>query len=404
LLKNLDQIRVIAVSNKPVFVILELAYILANQQTIKMKNLILPLFLFMSQIAFGQIETLEKEVPQAIVCRAQRFRLVNDCDGMVYSEKRMIADREEDIVFHQRSGKPYTGRCKVCHNNGNLWMYLNFHNGRSKGLDTVWYDDGKIELVRAHDEEGSGLENGLWKYYRPDGSLKWEKNYVDGMANGEHRHYFEDSTLQKIEIWDFDRLNGKKQEFFQGGQIKKEVDYKNGEWHGTYITYFEDGKVESEQQYVNGKKEGPSTYYFEGGDIFYTENHSNDLREGEFKRFYRSTKRFTVENYKNDQRHGLFQEYYDDEKNYLKYEATYKNGEIVVLKKAKKENPAVLDEHYYDEFGDEVGSPGGKVVEGGDDAAKKKDKKEKKKKDKKKKDKENKKEEEEEQESGGNDN
>lgn len=358
------------------------------------------IFLFLGLLglslgAFSQIQGLTidpegggaKEEKKVLFCRDPRFRMVSDCNGLVYNEKRMINGKEEDIVFHQKSGAPYTGECKVCHNNGNLWMFLTFNNGRSKGSDTVWYESGNPELIRAHDTTGQGLEHGTWKYYRPDGSLKWEKKYEMGMANGEHRHYFEDSTLHKIEVWKFDQLNGKKQEFYKGGQIKKEVDYKNGEWNGTYILYFEDGKVESEQIYSNGKKEGPSTYYFESGEIFYTENHENGKREGEFKRFYRSGKRFTIENYKNDQRHGVFQEFYDNEKNLMKYEANYKNGQIVVLQKAKGENPAVLDEHYYDEFGDEVGAPGGKVIEGGEDAAKDSEKGKKKKKDKKKKDK-----------------
>mgnify|MGYP000303372066 CR=1 FL=1 len=352
-----------------------------------MKHLLLLALFGLSTTSFSQIEGLKTIDPEGggakgekkvLLCRDPRFRMVSDCDGLVYSEKRTIAGKEEDIVFHQRSGAPFTGQCKVCHNNGNLWMFLDFNNGRSKGADTVWYDDGKTELIRAHDTTGQGLEHGTWKYYRPDGSLKWEKNYEMGMAHGEHRHYFEDSTLHKIEIWKYDQLNGKKQEFYKGGQIKKEVEYKNGKWNGTYITYFEDGKVESEQVYSNDKKEGPSTYYFESGEIFYTENHEGGKREGEFKRFYRSGMKFTVETYKNDLRHGNFEEYYDDEKNLMKYQATYKKGEVV-------------EEHYYDEFGDETSAPGGTVVEGGDDAAKDIDKerkkKEKKKKDKKKKDK-----------------
>ena len=53
---------------------------------------------------------------------------------------------------------------------------------------------------------------------------------------------------------------------------------------------------------------------------------------------------WTVENYDKDRRHGEFEEYYDNEKNTVKYKATYKKGERTY-------------EMYYDEFGGEVMSP-----------------------------------------------
>ena len=110
-------------------------------------------------------------------------------------------------------------------------------------------------------------------------------------------------------------------------------------WHGNYITYFEDGKVESEQEYVRGEKDGPSSYYYENGVLFYNENHERGAREGTFKRFYATGKMWTIETYKKDQRNGNFEEYYDNEKNTIKYRATYKKG-------------VKTYEMYYDEFGE----------------------------------------------------
>lgn len=344
-----------------------------------MKRLLFSLSIFISFSVSAQFDQLnpdqnkEENKSKAPVCRDVRYRMVPDCEGHVYNETRNINGRDVDIIFHQKSGMPYTGECKVCHGNGNLWMYLKYKNGYSVGIDTVYYEDGKINLIRAHDEEGTGYEHGTWKFYREDGSLKWEKTYVYGAADGEQRYYFPDTTIQRIEVWKMNQLNGKKQEFYEGGQLKKEVDYKNGEWEGRYIVYFEDGKVNSEQIYVHGKKEGPSTYYHRNGNIFYTEMHSNGKREGEFKRFFENGRKWTVENYKNDLRHGHFEEYYDNEKNVLKYTAEYKKG-------------IVGEEHFYDEFGDETGAPGTSAKdhqdkeaddagEGGDDKKKKKKKK-----------------------------
>jgi len=299
----------------------------------------------------GEITQDKKEVDPALKCRDIRFRLIPDCNGHVYY------DEDNKATMNKKSGKPYTGSCKVCHMNGNLEMMLTFSGGKAAGKDTVWFDNGKPNLMRSHTDDGSGKEDGTWKFYRPDGSLKWEKNYVMGAEDGESRYYFPDSSLWKIETWSLGALNGKKQEFYRNNSVKKEIMYKDGEWDGKYITYFEDGMVESEQEFKAGKKEGLSRYYYEGGALLYEESHVNGCRDGETRRFYLLEERkWTVENYKGDTRHGLFEEYYDNEKNVKKYSATYKKGKLV-------------EEHFYDEFGEESAAPEGKPFETKDEAA-----------------------------------
>lgn len=281
----------------------------------------------------------KKEKDNILKCRDRRFFMAPDCNGTVYF------DQDQNAVMHSKSGKPYTGSCKVCHINGNLEMYLTYQDGKPLGQDTIWYENGEPQLIRSHDVEGMGKEHGTWKLYRADGSLKWEKTYVYGAEDGESRYYFPDSSLQKIETWKNGELHGKKQEFYPNNTLKKEIMYQNGEWDGKYITYFSNGLVESEQEFVKGKKEGLSRYYYENGNLFYEENHENGCREGEFRRFYpKDNRQWTVENYKDNVRHGLFEEYYDTEKNTIKYRATYKDGMLV-------------EEHYFDEFGDETSPP-----------------------------------------------
>lgn len=301
--------------------------------------------LTLSFSAAGQLPTIPDNSdggntvePSALKCRDARFRMVSDCANIVYY------DEDQDAVFHKKAGSPYSGSCKTCHINGNVEMYLTFVNGKPVGQDTIYYENGQINLIRSHDSQGLGKEDGKWLFYREDGSLKWEKNFIMGAADGEQRYYFPDSSLQRVEMWRANQLNGKKQEYWENGTLKKEIDYKNGEWDGMYKTFFENGMGESQQQYVNGKKEGPSTYWYENGQIFYTETHERGSKEGVFERFYMNGNKWTVESYKGDKRHGNFEEYYDNDKNVLKYKAYYKKG---ILK----------EEHYYDEFGDEIVPP-----------------------------------------------
>ena len=297
--------------------------------------------LFLASTTFAQDEEI-KTKSAAPQCRD--LAMVPDCSGYVYSDFRNIEGREVEIIFHAKSGKTFTGDCKVCYNNGMLKMHVNYANGYLIGKDTVYHENGTINLITSHDLLGYGKEDGVWKFYRPDGSLKWEKTYEMGMAQGEQRYYYPDSTLFKIEIYKNNQLHGKKQEYYRNQSLKKEIEYKHGQWDGKYITYFEDGKVESEQQYIRGRKDGPSAYYYKNGFLFYTENHENGSKEGTFKRMYGTGKMWTLENYKNNLRNGEFEEYYNNEKNTVKYEATYKKGVLV-------------SEMYYDEFGGEVMSP-----------------------------------------------
>ncbi len=286
-----------------------------------------------------QIDQNQQPKEEPLKCRDARFRMVSDCANMVYF------DEDNQAVMHKKSGKPFTGQCKVCHINGNLEMYLNFQGGRPVGKDTIWHDNGKPNLVRSHDDQGLGKEDGQWKLYREDGSLKWEKNYVMGAEDGESRYYFPDTSIWKIETWSNGQMSGRKQEYYPNNTLKKEIMYANGEWNGKYITYFESGMVESEQEFKMGKKEGLSRYYYDNGELFYEESHENGCREGETRRFYpKDQRKWTVENYKGDLRHGIFEEYYNNEKNIKKYDAVYKKGILV-------------EEHFYDEFGDETAAP-----------------------------------------------
>lgn len=330
-----------------------------------------PYFFLASLISITQLYAQEfnspsekkREEAAGPVCRDPRFRMVPDCENIVYVDKVNINGEDKDVVYNKKSGTPFTGKCKVCHNNGNVWMYLEYKGGWSYGIDTVYYENGNINLIRSHDTQGLGKEDGTWKFYREDGSLKWEKTFVMGAADGEQRYYFPDSTLEKVEMWKMGQLNGIKTEYYEGGQIRKEIGYKNGRFDGTYRTFYKNGMLESEQQFSNDKKTGPSSYYYESGQLFYTENHENGLREGEFKRFYMTGRKWTIENYSKDMRHGLFEEYYDDEKNTIKYRAIYKKDKLVE-EHTYDEFGEVTEEYWYDKHGNRVG---GSTVQGGAD-------------------------------------
>ncbi|MDX1349857.1 MAG: toxin-antitoxin system YwqK family antitoxin [Putridiphycobacter sp.] len=318
---------------------------------------------FFSIISFAISGTaqgeIEKKPDQPIIkCTDARFERVKDCADVVYF------DEDQNAVFHQKSGKPYTGFCKSCFFNDNLEMYLQFVNGRAEGQDTIYYEEGTINLIRSHYQ---GKEDGTWIFYNKDGTIKWEKSYYAGMAEGKHVYYFPDGNIYKIETWQAGQLTGVKKEFFEGkngqpGTIKKEIGYKNGKFDGLYKTYFENGQVAIEQFFKEGEKDGQSSYYYDDGKLFYTENYKNGQREGQIKRLYQNGNTWIIERYKKGQKEGVWEEYYED--GTLKYEG-------------KWEKNVLVEEHFYNADGDEIRKPGSEPDEKEEETDDKKKKKKK---------------------------
>ena len=78
-------------------------------------------------------EQEKKAATTAPECR--QLMMVQDCNGYVYTEYVNVNGREEEIIFHRKSGKPFTGDCKVCYNNGKLKMHVNYVNWEEDWLD-----------------------------------------------------------------------------------------------------------------------------------------------------------------------------------------------------------------------------------------------------------------------------
>lgn len=301
-----------------------------------MKIFITILTLLVSSTALlSQEGEMERPKTPIVKCTDSRFQRVRDCADIV------SFDEDQNVVFHQKSGKPFTGFCKSCFFNENIEMYLQFVNGRAEGQDTIYYEEGNINLIRSHYQ---GKEDGTWIFYNKDGTIKWEKSYYAGLAEGKHIFYYPDGNIFKIETWQAGQLTGIKKEFFKGengqpGKIKKEIGYKNGSFHGLYRTYFKSGEIAIEQLFKDGEKDGQSSYYYDDGKLFYTENYKNGVREGQIKRLYQNGNTWIIERYKKGEKHGTWEEYYED--GTIKYEGDWEKNKL-------------LDEHFYNENGDEM--------------------------------------------------
>jgi uncharacterized protein len=162
---------------------------------------------------------------------------------------------------------------KLYDENGKVWSESVFKNGKvdsykifdtNGGIITQQKTSGgKIAVVyynqfRQKTSEGqllNGLEQGVWKYYYPNGELKYERSYDKGNSDGSFKY------------------------FYKNGKLYYEINYVNNNREGYYKSYFLNGKVRSEGYYLNDEQHGPWTFYSSDGSL----DEVNFFQEGEVK-------------------------------------------------------------------------------------------------------------------------
>ena len=287
-------------------------------------------------------------------------------DRVLDCNERLDIDPNSKLVFLTSSGRPFTGDCETCHDNGLKERFVSFQNGKTHGVDSAFYQSGCPQVVRRHIE---GLENGTWTYFNDtSGLVAWEINYLNGQKHGKSIYFSHyqigtdqvkvkygnqevtltysvyDSDTMRLEYFVDGKLDGKRIEYFPGSKPRREVHYKDGIFHGPFIVYNLEGNILQELHYKEGKKDGNWKYYYEDGSLLRTENWSEDVKVGEQKVFFIQGHMQSKESYdKRGRKEGWFEERYADDK--LKRKALYRKGELI-------------EEQIFDEFGREIESTG----------------------------------------------
>ncbi len=283
-------------------------------------------------------------------------------DRIVDCNERLETDPGSSFVVHRKTGRPYTGMCETCHDNGIRERIVQFNEGRITGSDTTYYKSGCTQVVRTHI---NGAENGQWVYYNDSsGLVAWRINFVNGEKHGQsiyYSHYMvgtdkltlrignQDRTITygvyaadttRIENHNMGRLHGPRKEYYPGSKLQKEVHYRNGVMHGPFLEYDPDGQVLQELNYNNGEKDGEWKFYYNSGDLLRIENWDNGTKRGEFKTFFIQGHIQHLKVYdRRGRKHGWFESYFPDGK--LRRKALYRRDELI-------------QEHVYDEFGNEI--------------------------------------------------
>lgn len=272
--------------------------------------------------------------------------------GVVDCNEKLTYDEDSKLILSGKIGLPFSGTCETCHLNGLLERRITFVNGKENGVDSTYYKSGCLQVVRNHIQ---GIESGQWAfYYDSTNFTAWEMNYNMGQLHGKQIYLTKDGDTTRFEFYKNGVLHGLRKTYFPKSKIEKEINYVNGLMDGSFKSYNMDGKIVQDLSYKQGKKSGELRYYYNDGVLLTIEHWSSDVKDGEFKTFYYKGGIQTMENYKKGVPEGWFEERYQDDK--LKRNALYKKG-------------ILIEEHRFNEHGEETYTFGGEANTGKEDDA-----------------------------------
>lgn len=223
-------------------------------------------------------------------------------------------DPDADVVFHMKSGKPFTGLCRTYYEDGSMEREIRFQNGKEDGEGLTLYkpaEDGKqIMMVRTN--HNMGVPDGKWEFFYENGKRAWIQNYKEGLKEGDFIYYYEDGGLKKEEKYKQDLKEGMCKEYYAGNKVKSETEYKQGQMDGVYKFYFENGQVSYEGKFVRGIENGEINTYYEKGLMKTQSYFENGVKTGQWKTWYDDGKEKSTCTYVKGKLNGQMKTFYKD--------------------------------------------------------------------------------------------
>ncbi len=304
-----------------------------------MNKTILFLYIFLTSFGFSQIKQLNKNKCYENGNKTKKFTEweCGKTAGVVDCNEKIEFDERSKTFLSSSGGKPYTGACETCFENGIRERKITFINGKEHGSDTTKYFSGCPMVIRNHIE---GFENGTWTYFYDSTNLvAWEMNFLVGQKNGKHIYFNKNGDTTLLEYYKNDKLNGVKRMFYKSGAVHRAISYTDGIMNGPFLSYNKEGKLLEKLNYKLGHKDGTQTYYYDDGILLKTENWTNDIKNGSFTTYYYQGFVQTLENYKKGVKEGWFEEYFPNKR--MKLRSLYKKG-------------VLIEEHEFNEKGKEI--------------------------------------------------
>lgn len=156
------------------------------------------------------------------------------------------------------------GNYKAWNENGNLSETGHFaDDGTKDGIWTFYREDGSIERSG---QVSNDVENGIWKYYNESGILDHEATYTNGAVSGPYTNYYPNGQILSEGIVIDNYEEGEWKTYYESGAIKNIASYKKGKFIGSYKIWYENGQLKEEGSYNDeGNLNGSIAMYYENG-------------------------------------------------------------------------------------------------------------------------------------------
>ncbi len=323
---------------------------------IKKYALILGLFPFFSNAQFGTEVPVEGAGgPEQDSIRCGSDPSIANCD------EALEFDESNNKVFHAKTGKPFTGKCESCHENGQRRHLAVFVDGKESGTSYSYHPDGAIHTKRSFT---NGVENGVWEFYDPakrnaEGdivvpvSLRWQFTYVDGKKNGNCIWYFPGggtmpNDTSKMISYKMGKPDGPTIKYYEPKKIKSIIHFSEGRYDGPYKTYYKNGQISIDKNYKNMELDGPIKHYYEDGQISMEGEYKMGVKDGKWVHYFKNGVEKSVAYYNNGVKDGQFVEHYEEDGK-VKSERLYENNYL-------------MSEFLWDEFGNPIDEEGHKLT------------------------------------------
>lgn len=173
-----------------------------------------------------------------------------------------------------------------------------------KGMRRTFYGSNKIKSTVQYEK---GIENGDYKYYKPNGKIRKSGNYINGKKSGKWEETFitNDSVYQEVEFKDGQK-DGVFKEFYQNGKINMKGNYLNDLKNGLWTYSFRNGSLDMVGEFKEDQQNGFWTFYYPKGIEYYKGHFVNGQKDGNWKFFYNNANLWKKGEYKYDLKNGYW--------------------------------------------------------------------------------------------------
>lgn len=117
----------------------------------------------------------------------------DDISGQLKERITKVIDVRNGIAYLPNENEPFTGKYEAYYSSGKIKGEMNFKDGQSNGLATLWYENGQ---KKSEISFKAGKMNGVLTSWNENGQIIVETNYKDDKKNG--LSTFWDKNEQKI--------------------------------------------------------------------------------------------------------------------------------------------------------------------------------------------------------------